>query len=296
MKEVRYRCEPSHAGDYANAEPWARWGCPVAGSCPIRSGGMPRRIWGIHLTRARGLRPRWPPESVHVPGRPGRFSIYEEEGLTIMVRRQIRFAFLVSLAVLSLGAVAWGKDPGGYVCFAYRTETEGGLKEEIKVWIIPTKDGGYRVVTRTDQMTGSERVSVGFFGGSLSWLGLYSKDQDARVDLGWIDAVAALGLTTHSSYLLPDGGAFETGESVQVAGLAGIEGVFTHTGLKGVTATIVVAEDPEVRDLLPFPLRVTIRYPIPKLEQAGSGIQQAFFSGTIELVFFTRDKAVGGEP
>lgn len=210
-------------------------------------------------------------------------------------RRSWRFV-LVSVGVLSsfLGVMGTTKGPVGYVCFAYRTMSEAGRHEEVKVWIIPAANGGFQVVTRIDQRTGPDEVTIPLFGGPLSWLGLYAYGK-STVDLGWINAVADLGLEPNSTYLTPDGGELGTGGRVQVAGISGIEGTFMRTDPEGVEATVslVIAEDSTIRSLLPLPLRVEVKYRIPP---ARAGIAKAPPGGKSELVFFTRDRAVGGEP
>lgn len=212
-------------------------------------------------------------------------------------KRFFRQLLIVAACLLAaaVGPVALAKDPQGYVCFTYRVTTCEGLTESVTTWVIPLGEGRYRVVTRTELVTDAGDVRLGFFGGSLRSLGLYTTDgAGLGVDLAWLGGVSELGLEPGKKYLLPDGGVLQMGDRVTVAGLSGIEGVFTHAANPAVRVTVVVADDPEVRDLLPLPLRLTIEYDYSKL--AGSDIAVRPQSGTIVLVAFTRDQSVGGAP
>lgn len=211
-------------------------------------------------------------------------------------QRYARIGVLVGLglAILSIATLgAPGKDPGGYVSFSYRTVTREGLVEDVTTWIVPGEDGTYRVVTRTEMRVGADEIRIGFSGAAMRSLGLYSS-QGSGVDLAWLGGVGGLGIEPGKKYLLPDGGVLQTGERVTVVGLTGIEGVFTHTGDPAVKITVVIADDPELRDLLPFPLRITIEYDYTRL--GTSDPDEVPQSGSMELVAFTRDPQVGGLP
>jgi len=75
---------------------------------------------------------------------------------------------------------------------------------------------------------------------------------------------------------------------VMIAGLSGIEGVYTRADVAGVTIRVVLADDLFVRQFLPFPLRVQLQYSQPADTTGdGSTIQATYISGTIELVEYT---------
>lgn len=191
---------------------------------------------------------------------------------------------------------ARAKYDGEYLRFVYRTETAGGLAETITTEIVPTPDGQFRVVTTTEQITGSDEIRLGFFGGSLHWLGLYTGEQEGdRFDLSSLDALVDQELEPQKRYLLPDGGLLQTGDRVTIAGVPGIEGTFTHTSAEGVTITIVLADDRMLRQLLPFPLEVQVSYKEPADAEA-EGVATVWDPGTIRLVAFTRTPDDGGTP
>ena len=219
-----------------------------------------------------------------------------------MTRRWGRHAVLLGIVLLLIAGTVWGEDEahpkfggeflGEYLRFSYRTETGGGLAETITTEITQLPDGRYQVVTTTEQVTGADEIRLGFFGGSFRWLGLYmSDDTGDRFDLSSLDALADQALEPHKRYMLPDGGLLQTGDRVTVAELSGVEGVFTQADATGVTITVVLADDPDVRRLLPFPLRVQLEY-----EEGDADITQVVFSGTVELVEFTRTRDQGSTP
>jgi len=216
-----------------------------------------------------------------------------------MTTRWKRNVALVGVLVFALAGVVTGEEEapakygGEYLRFCYRTETAGGLVETITTEITPMADGRYEVVTTTEQITEPDEIRLGFFGGSFRWLGLYlSEDSGERFDLSSLDALNAQALEPHKRYLLPDGGLLQTGERVTVAGLMGIEGVSTHADVQGATITVVLADDLELRRLLPFPLRVRLDY--EDLDEATGdedpSLRTTYFSGSIELVELTRTR------
>jgi len=209
-------------------------------------------------------------------------------------------AVLLGAALLLVAMTANGSDKtdskygGEYLRFAYRTETNDGLEETLTTEVIPTPEGQYRVLTTTEQITGSDEVRLGFFGGSFRWLGLYQSDDAAgRFDLSSLDALANQQLEPRKKYLLPDGGLLQTGERTTVAGVPGIEATFTRAAAAGVTITVVLAEDLSLRSLLPFPLRVRVDYDASVAEagEDGAPLISTYFSGSIELVEFARTPA-----
>ena len=225
----------------------------------------------------------------------------------MMMQRTARLV-AVGLTILLAATAASGNDegrsksavaPGEYLRFSYRTETQGGLAETMTTEVIPLSDGKYRVVTTTEQVTGLDEIRLGFFGGSFRWLGLYqSEDAAGRFDLSSLEALADQVLDPHKKYLLPDGGVLQTGDRSAVAGLPGIEGVFTQADAIGLTITVVLADDPYLRQLLPFPLSVRVDYDPSgtESEDDGAPVTVTFFSGTIELVEFTRTPTDEGKP
>jgi len=209
-------------------------------------------------------------------------------------------AILLGVALMLFAVTACGGDKddskygGEYLRFSYWTETRDGLEETLTTEVIPTAAGQCRVITTTEQITGSDEVRLGFFGGSFRWLGLYqSEDETGRFDLSSLDALADQALEPQKKYLLPDGGLLQTGERTTVAGVPGIEATFTQTGVVGVTITVVLAEDLSLRQLLPFPLRVRVDYDASAAETGEDGppLISTYFSGSIELVEFARTPA-----
>lgn len=205
----------------------------------------------------------------------------------------------MSLAVVLMSSSVWansqptgksGAFPGGHLRFSYRTETgSAGIAETTTTEITPTGDGRYQVVTTTEQSTASDEIRLGFFGVSFKWLGLYSsEDTNGTFDISPLDAFATMVLEPHKTYMLPDGGKLQTGDRVTIAGLSGIEGVYTRADVAGVTITVVLADDLFVRQFLPFPLRVQLQYTQPAdTTGGGTAIQSTYLSGTIELIEYT---------
>ena len=209
------------------------------------------------------------------------------------------FAAAVAAFLLGSGLVlaqpsqpAAQKYPGGYLKYTYRTEAGVvNLVETTTTEIVPLPDGQYEMTTTTRGVAGREQIRLGLFGISLQWLGLYvGENAGTRIDLSPLNALATQVLEPQKKYLLPDGGLFETGDRVTVAGLSGIEGTYTQANAPGVVVTVVLADDLELRVLLPFPLRTEIRY-----VQGGNGSDAedasgsgARFSGRIELIEYKR--------
>jgi len=160
------------------------------------------------------------------------------------------------------------------------------MAETTTTEITPTDDGRYQVVTTTTELTSPDEIRLGFFGASLQWLGLYmSEDTSDQLDISQLDAFATMVLEPNKTYMLPDGGKLQTGDRVTVAGLPGIEAVYTQANVAGVTITVVLADDLFVRQFLPFPLRVQLEYSQPA--GAAPGIETVYISGKIELVEYT---------
>lgn len=179
--------------------------------------------------------------------------------------------------------------PGGHLRFAYRTTTgEAGATETTVTTVKPIDNGHYQVITTTEQSVPPEGIRLSFFGTSLKWLGLYiSEDKDDKVDISALDAFADMPLELDKTYILPDGGKLQTRGRITIAGVSGIEAVYTQANMVGVTITVVLADDLFVRQFLPFPLKVQLQYSQPaSTTQAGeeNPIQVAYLSGTIELI------------
>jgi len=211
-----------------------------------------------------------------------------------MRARWTQIGVVLSLALLFMACAGWGEEEaderydGGYLRFSYRTETASGLQETIATEIIPLEDGRFRVSTTTEQITGLREIRLGFFGGSFHWLGLYAGEQEGdRLDLSDLDALSSQELEPDRRYLLPDGGLLQTSARVTVAGLSGIEGVFTCDGAEGVTVRVVLAEDRMLRQLLPFPLEVEITCE-DRSEGGEDAVAATWDPGTIRLVESSR--------
>jgi len=213
-----------------------------------------------------------------------------------MRKRWTWIAVFIAVALLLLAGVAWGDAespgkaggyPGGHLRFAYRTETgSAGMSETTTTEITPTDDGRYQVVTTTTELTTPDEIRLGFFGSSLQWLGVYmSEDTSDQLDISQLDAFATMPLEPNKTYMLPDGGKLQTGDRVTIAGISGIEGVYTQANVAGVTITVVLADDLFVRQFLPFPLRVQLEY--SQSADAAPGIVTVYISGKIELVEYT---------
>jgi hypothetical protein len=224
-----------------------------------------------------------------------------------MKRRWRAFLAYAVLALLVLARVAplgfpqqspsQPKYPGGHLRYTYRMETGvAGLAETTTTEITPRGDGQHDVVTTTRTVAGGDQIRLGFAGFSLRWLGVYvSEDMADRIDLSALNALAQQVLEPGRRYLLPDGGLLETGDRVTVAGLSGVEGVYTRSSAPNVRVTVVLADDLTVRQLLPFPLRVQLEYS----QSAGAGLGEeastggAYISGKIELLEYAWSGAEG---
>jgi hypothetical protein len=182
--------------------------------------------------------------------------------------------------------------PGGYLKYTYRMQAgAANLAETTTTEITPTANGQYQVVTTTQETASAEQIRLGFFGFSLRWLGLYVReDTSGRIDLSPLDALADQGLEPQKKYLLPDGGLLQTADRVTIAGLSGVEGTYLQADVPNVKITLVLADDLEVRRLLPFPLRVKLEYtqPAGTTSVDGTPAPGTRFSGMIELVEYKR--------
>lgn len=211
-----------------------------------------------------------------------------------MASRWMRFAvMLVTLfgALAVVGGFGQSTEGGkgdesagpGYVRYAYQMESgASGLSELTTTEITPMSDGRYEVVTTIQAISDPSEVRIGFSGASLQWLGLYmSEGSTGRLDISQLSALSDKVLEPNKTYLLPDGALLQMGNRVVVAGLAGIEGVYTKPSAAGVTITVVLADDLRIRQLLPFPLRVSIEYAASVADVTHT------YSGKIELVEYT---------
>ncbi|MBU0595892.1 hypothetical protein KJ567_04325, partial [Candidatus Bipolaricaulota bacterium] len=141
-------------------------------------------------------------------------------------------------------------------------------------------------------------IRLGFFGGASQWLGLQvGEGASALFDLSPLGALADQVLEPQKTYLLPDGGKLQTAERVMVAGLAGVEGLYTQADTPGAIIRVVLADDLYIRQFLPFPLRVQLEY--EDTTSAGSeeeGTLDRSFSGHIELVEYVHTPSEGNSP
>jgi hypothetical protein len=196
-------------------------------------------------------------------------------------------AFLASAVVafvILAGASALGDYPGGHLLYTYRMETGvGGLAETTTTEITPAGDGRYDVVTTTSAEAERELIPMGMTGFSMRWLG--------GIDLSGLNALSQQVLDPGRTYVTPDGGLLVTSDRVTVAGLSGVEGVYTQASAPNVKITVVLVDDLVVRHLLPLPLRVELEYSQSSGPSVGLGEGAAatgtYVSGKIELLEYT---------
>jgi hypothetical protein len=153
-----------------------------------------------------------------------------------------------------------------------------GLAETTTTEITPAGDGRYNVVTTTRAEAEREQIPMGLAGFSMRWLG--------GIDLSGLNALSQQVLDPGRPYVTPDGGLLVTGGRVTVAGLPGVEGIYTQASAPNVRITVVLADDLVVRHLLPLPLRVEIEYSQSSDPGLGEGASatDTYVSGKIELL------------
>lgn len=216
-----------------------------------------------------------------------------------MARTWTRLGLLAGVALLLVQGISLGEDVDTYMRYAYRTEMADGYVETITTEIVTTVAGEHRVTTtivqtveaaaELDEERDGRRAEprVNPLGTSFLWLMLsMGADSDPEFDLSGVYALADEGVEPHQAYLLPDGGLLETGDEVTVAGVLGIEAVYTHVDAEDLNFRLVFPHDKEIRRALPFPLRVEIIYEGADLET--DDVRAIPFAGTIELVEFVR--------
>jgi hypothetical protein len=189
-------------------------------------------------------------------------------------------ACTVVAVIILTGIVAFGDYPGGKFLYTYRMETGVvGLAETTTTEITPAGDGRYDVVTTTRaEAAEREQVPMGLAGFSMRWLG--------GIDLSGLNVLSQQVLDPGRTYVTPDGGLLVTGDRVTVAGLSGVEGVYTQASAPNVRITVVLADDLVARHLLPLPLRVEIEYSQSSGPGLGEGASatDTYVSGKIELL------------
>jgi hypothetical protein len=195
-------------------------------------------------------------------------------------RSRAFLACAVVAFIILAGAVALGGDyPGGHLLYTYRMETGVvGLAETTTTEITPAGDGRYDVVTTMHAEAEREQIPMGLAGFSMRWLG--------GIDLSGLNALSQQVLDPGRTYVTPDGGLLVTGDRVTVAGLSGVEGVYTQASAPNVRITVVLADDLVARHLLPLPLRVEIEYSQSSGPGLGEGASatDTYVSGRIELL------------
>ncbi len=211
-------------------------------------------------------------------------------GEVVWMFKRLRFAFWLTGLLLVVGLGALGQEekasPIGditYLKYTYQMELGAeGLSETTTTVMTRMTDGRYEVVTTTQSISSPGEVHLRFGGASLQWLGLYAGGASTgRLDISQLNAFSDVVLEPHHTYTLPDGGLLQMGDTVTVAGIAGVEGVYTNRSVAGATITVVMATDLQVRALLPFPLRVSVEY-----AKTASDVTTSY-SGTIVLVDYT---------
>jgi len=184
-----------------------------------------------------------------------------------MTRQRIRWiGITVDIHLFTVACTGIAETPtkaylGGTTRFAYRTETGASRAEITTTEIEPLEDGGYRVTTTTEEFTNSDDVRLAFFGGVAQWLSSsMSEGADPLFDLSPLGALSSQVLEPDRTYILPDGNKLQTGDRVTIAGLSGVEAVYTQHDLSEATIHVVLADDLYIRQFLPFPLRVEVAY------------------------------------
>jgi hypothetical protein len=190
---------------------------------------------------------------------------------------------LASLAAESGLGQTGGKipPPAGYLRYTYQSLT-GSLSSTTTTEITPMADGRSQVVTTIQTISNPDEVRLGAFG--LQWLELYlGGDATGRFDISLLNALSEEVLVPQKTYVLPDGVKVQARDRVTVAGYSGVECVFTRPSVVGVTIIVVLADDLQLRQLLPFPLRMSITYVTSGSEEGGDKI----YEGQIELIEYT---------
>jgi len=189
------------------------------------------------------------------------------------------------MGVAEIPTKAYG---GGATRFAYRTETGTARVAITTTEIMPVAGGQYRVTTTTEELANSDDVRLAFFGGVTDWLSSYmSEGARPLFDLSPLGALSSQVLEPDSTYLLPDGDKLQTGARVTVAGLSGLEAVYTQRDLPEAVIEVVLADDLYIRQFLPFPLRIEVAY-----EEDGTlGRRLAGHIELVEYVFTPSEEA-----
>ena len=152
--------------------------------------------------------------------------------------------------------------PGGHLKYTYTVQREGvTLSASTTTEVIPQGDGTYTIINHSEETVPEMRVHVGFFGISLRALGVFiAEDSEGVVDLSPLAAIEEEVLEPNRAYLLPDGGRFQTGDVGTLAGVDVLHGVYTHADFANVEIEMAIATDLAIRNILPFPPRMALRY------------------------------------
>ncbi|MBE0636773.1 hypothetical protein IH601_12310 [Candidatus Bipolaricaulota bacterium] len=211
-----------------------------------------------------------------------------------MIHRKSMVSILGAFLALMLGVVsgmAGSGYAGGHTRFVYQTETASGRVEIATTEIIPQGDGVYRVVTTTEDVVQQNSIRLSFFGEAAQSLGLtMSEDGDSPFDLSPLGALSGQILEPDKTYLLSDGWSLKTSQRVTVAGLAGVEAVFSHADSPEAIVRVVLADDLYIRQFLPFPLRVELEYlEAARMDSEVTPTATIVFSGCVELVEYAHE-------
>jgi hypothetical protein len=216
-----------------------------------------------------------------------------------MINRRVATLVLAAAAVAMMGsavlAVGGDRIRPGYYRFVYRTETASLRAEVTTTEIIPLGNGQYSVVTTTEDRVRQDDIRLSFFGDAAQSIGLYmDRDESSPFDLSPLGALADQELMTDWTYSLADGWSLRTGGRVTIAGLPGVEGIFTHADRPAAIVRVVLADDLYIRQFLPFPLCVELEYQEATTTDPEDPRINRSFSGRVELMEYVHTPAEEG--
>jgi len=174
---------------------------------------------------------------------------------------------------------------GGYLKYTFSVTNPQTLEPSTSTTeIIPMEDGTYQTLASSTSLVASDNVAFGLFGISMVALGVRGPtgSNAGTVDLSPLDSLAEESLAPNHSYLLPDGGNLETLETGEIAGVNVVYGTYTHADYGNVVIHLAIADDLDVRNLLPmFPY---MEFEFSAADEAGENLFMRF--STVELVEF----------
>ncbi|MEW5825235.1 MAG: hypothetical protein AB1778_00180 [Candidatus Bipolaricaulota bacterium] len=181
-----------------------------------------------------------------------------------------------------------GDYPGGYLKYTYRVGREGTTSASTTTTEIrPLEDGTYEIVSTSTERVPLDLVHIGFFGISLPRLGIrVAENASGTIDMSPLSYISASEIEPGREYLLPDGARFQAGDLGTIAGVDVVHGTYTHADYTNVEIDFSFAVDLEIRNLLPFPARMALRYTADSADQ-GTGIFRTF--SLVELAEFVRE-------